>query len=124
MASRPPFGAIFGHFWPFLALFEKYLHFWALFGHFGREAKTPNGSRPKLGKWGGSQNRWVPRAQVASRPPFGAILSHFEPFWAFFDPCWPFGGGQRLQVGPDPLQFGVKWGEASKLAGREGPSGV
>ena len=48
MASRPPFGTIFGHFgpfWPFLTLF----------GHLGGGAKAQSGSGPpKVGvKWGG-----------------------------------------------------------------------
>ena len=63
-------------------------------------------------------------AQVASRPPFGVIFSHFEPFWAVFDPFWPLGGGAKAPSGFGPPKVGVKWGGESKLVGPEGPSGV
>ena len=38
--------------------------------------------------------------------PFLVILSHFGPFWAFFDLFGHLGEGQMLQVGPDPLKLG------------------
>ena len=64
---------------------------------------------------------------MASSPPFGAILGHFESFWAllglFLTLFGHLGEGQRLQVGPDPI-VGVKWGGESKLVGPEGLSAV
>ena len=59
--------------------------------------------------------------------PFEAIfghLSHFGPFWAFFDPFWSFGWGAKAPSGSGPPKVGVKWGGESKLAGLEDPSGV
>jgi len=39
---------------------------------------------------------------VASRPPFGAILGHFERFLVLFG---HLGQELGLQVGPDPLKL-------------------
>ena len=104
MASRPPFGAIFGRiepFWPFWPFLTP-------FGYLGVGQRLQMGPDSlKLGNVPGSQNWWVPRAQVASRPPFGAIFGQFEPFGAllglFLTPFGHLGGGQRLKVDSDPL---------------------
>ena len=44
---------------------------------------------------------------ATSVPPFSHperyLVGHFWPFWAFCDLFGHLGGGQRLQVGPDPL---------------------
>ena len=45
------------------------------------------------------------------------ILSHFGPFWAFFDPFWPFGSGAKAPSGSIPPKVGVKWSGESKLVG-------
>ena len=56
--------------------------------------------------------------------PFLAILSHFWPVGAFFDPFWSFGRGATAPNGSGPTIVGVKWGGESKLVGPDGPSGV
>ena len=94
MASKPPLGAIFGHFEPF----------WTLFGHLGGGQRPQVGPDPgKIGwgvKIGGSRGpKWRLDPLWGQ---FLVILNHFGPF---FDPFWPFGWGQRLQVGPDPLKL-------------------
>ena len=106
MAARPPFEAILGHFGSFWALLGLFWPFLAI--RVG--ATAPSGSGPPIwGKMGRGQNWWVPRAQVPSRPTFGAIFGHFEPFWALLGLFWPFLAiwveGRRLQVGPDPLKL-------------------
>ena len=80
MASRPYFGAIFGHFEPFLALRGVFL---TLFGHLGKGQKRVMAADPLklVANGAGSQNWPVSMAQVASSPLFGAIFGHFEPFW-------------------------------------------
>ena len=76
----------------------------------------------------GSQNWWVPRAQVASRHYFGAIFGHFWPFLALLAPfLTPFGHldvGATTPSGSGPPFVGVKWSEESKLVGPEDPSDV
>ena len=77
MASRPYFGAIFAilsHFGPF---FDP---FWP----FGWGVMAPSGSgTPIIGvKWGGESKLVGPDGPAASRPYFGAIFGHFEPFLA------------------------------------------
>ena len=57
--------------------------------------------------------------------PFLIILSHFGPFWAFFDPFWPFGwGGAKAPSGSVPPKVGVKWGGESKLTSLNPPAGT
>ena len=102
MASGPYFWAIFGpfgpvcDFWPFWALFDP---FWP----FGCGAKAPSGSgTPTVGvKWGGESKLVGPEG----RPYLGAIFGHCEPVLALLGLFWLFGhlgGGQWLQVGPEP----------------------
>ena len=93
---------------PFLVILSHFGPFLTLFGHLGEGAKAPSGSGPpKVGvKWGGESKL------VGSEgpSPFGAIFGHFEPFWAllglFLTLFGHSGVGQRLQVGPGPLQLG------------------
>ena len=40
--------------------------------------------------------------------PFLVILSHLGPFWAFFDPFWPFGRGAKAPSGSGHPKVGVK----------------
>ena len=65
---------------------------------------------------------------MASRPYFGAILGHFEPFLArlglFLAIFWPFGWGATAPSVSGPPKVGVKWGGESKLVSPEDPSGV
>ena len=86
---------------------------------------APSGSGPPIVgvKWGGEPKLVGPEGPGPSRPTFGAIFGHFEPFGALFGPLLtlfgPLGEGQRLQVGPDPL-----WGKMErgvKIGGSRGP---
>ena len=106
-----PFGPFFDPFWPF-----------------GWGAMAPRGSGTPIVmvKWGGSQNWWAPRAQVASIPYFGAIFGHFEPFFGpfgpFFDPFWPFWvGGNGSKWVQNPYSWG-KMGWGVKIGGSRGPT--
>ena len=104
-----PFLVILSHLGPFWAFFD-------LFWSFGCGAKTPSVPGPaKVGvKWGGESKLVGPEGPSAVKTHF---WGHFWSFWALlglFDPFWPFGWGQRLQVDPDPPKVGVKLGVESK----------
>ena len=112
VASRPPFGAIFGHFEPFWALRGFFYPFWS----FGWGATVPSGSGPP--KVGGSRGpKWRLDPILG---PFLAIFGPFGPFLTLFG-IWVRGNGSKCVRIP---LVGVKWGGESKLVGPEGPSGV
>ena len=114
-----PFWVILSHLGPFWAFFDP---FWS----FGRGQRLQVGPDPlRLGREVKISRSRGPKCCLDPvLGPFLVILSHFGPFWAFFDPFWPFGWGQRLQGGPGPPQLGSNGAGGSKLVGPEGPSGV
>ena len=123
VASRLYFGAILSQFWPFWAFFDP---FWP-FG-WGATARSGSGSPVGGVKWGGESKLVGPEGpsgvQTLFWGHFLAILRHFWPFWAAFDPFWPFGWGAMAPSGYGTAIVGVKWGGESKLVGSERPSAV
>ena len=70
--SKMPFLAVFGHFWPF----------WAIFDRFKLQQMKCLHNREKTSKKKKKKNRIFYR--------FLAVFGHFGGFWPFLDIFWPF----------------------------------
>ena len=70
--SKIPFWAVFGHFWPFLATFDR----------FKLQQMKCLHNREKTSKKKKKKNRIFDR--------FLAVFGHFGGFWPFLDIFWPF----------------------------------